>query len=108
MFHYGRYSGNLAGGCMPLRIKEKVNGKIVRGYYDYNLLAVVIILMCFGLVMLYSASSYEASNVLGNDLYYLGRQTVISLGAIVLAIVISKIDYHFFFKFSLFLYVLLD
>ena len=27
-------------------------------YYDFNLLAAVILLTCFGLVMLYSASAY--------------------------------------------------
>ena len=91
---------------MPLRIKEKVNGKIVRGYYDYNLLAVVIILVCFGLVMLYSASSYEASNVFKNDMYYLTRQTMISVGAIALAVVISKFNYQIFSKLSLLLYII--
>ena len=30
------------------------------GYYDYNLLAVIILLTAFGLVMLYSTSSYIA------------------------------------------------
>ena len=29
-------------------------------YYDFNLLAAVILLTCFGLVMLYSTSAYEA------------------------------------------------
>ena len=29
-------------------------------YFDYSLLAIVIFLMCFGLVMLYSTSSYDA------------------------------------------------
>ena len=28
-------------------------------YFDYSLLAIVIFLMCFGLVMLYSTSSYD-------------------------------------------------
>ena len=27
-------------------------------FYDYNLLAVVVLLTCFGLVMLYSTSAY--------------------------------------------------
>ena len=30
------------------------------GYYDYSLLAVVVLLTCFGLVMLYSTSAYVA------------------------------------------------
>ena len=33
--------------------------------------------MCFGLVMLYSASRYEADADFGNDLYYFTRQALI-------------------------------
>ena len=39
-------------------------------YYDYNLLASVILLMCFGLVMLYSTSAYSAQLDFGNDMEY--------------------------------------
>ena len=46
-------------------------------YYDYNLLAAVILLMCFGLVMLYSTSAYEAQLTFkGNDMYYFSRQAL--------------------------------
>ena len=78
------------------------------GYYDYNLLAVVIILICFGLVMLYSASSYEAAtNVhIQDDMYYFRRQALICLGAVAAALVVSRIDYHVFLKFSPYLFVL--
>ena len=81
-------------------------GRSYTGYYDYKLLAVVIILICFGLIMLYSASSYEAINEFGNDMRYFGRQALISLLAVGLALVISRIDYHLFGKWSLYLYVL--
>ncbi|HIV16814.1 MAG TPA: cell division protein FtsW [Candidatus Alectryocaccobium stercorigallinarum] len=90
---------------MPAKGNVKVERKI-RGYYDYNLLAVVIILICFGLVMLYSASSYEATEITGNDMHYLTRQGAISAVAILFAIIISKIDYHFFLKLSGVLYFL--
>ena len=39
-------------------------------YYDYNLMAVVVLLTCFGLVMLYSTSAYEASVTFKNDMHY--------------------------------------
>ena len=29
-------------------------------YFDYSLVAVIVFLICFGLVMLYSASAYSA------------------------------------------------
>ena len=86
--------------------KGEVKRRRRTGYYDYNLLAAVIILICFGLVMLYSASAYEASNKFGNDMYYFGRQAVISLASVGAALAISKIDYHILSKWALHLYVL--
>ncbi len=89
---------------MLLKKRNKSKVKMNGGYYDYNLLAVVIILMCFGLVMLYSASSYEAGTKMSNDLYYLQHQLIISIVAVIFAIAISKLDYHFFYKISPILY----
>ena len=86
--------------------KGEVKRRRRTGYYDYNLLAAVIILICFGLVMLYSASAYEASNKFGNDMYYFGRQAVISLASVGAALAISKFDYHILSKWALHLYVL--
>ena len=40
-------------------------------YFDYDLLLVIIFLMCLGLIMLYSTSSYE------NGTYYLDRKSVV-------------------------------
>jgi cell division protein FtsW len=76
------------------------------GYFDYNLLAVVIILICFGLVMLYSASSYEAATApkIQDDMYYFRRQALISLGAVIAALVVSRINYHVFLKLSPYLF----
>lgn len=75
-------------------------------YYDYNLLAAVILLMCFGLVMLYSTSSYEAQLKFdGDDMYYFRKQALISLVSILLAVGISKFDYHWMIPFSGLLYV---
>ena len=77
-----------------------------RGYYDYNLLAVVIILICFGLMMLYSASAYEASNLFSDDMHFFTRQALISACAVGMALVISRIDYHLYMKWSPYLFVL--
>lgn len=64
-------------------------------YYDYNLLAAVILLTCFGLVMLYSTSAYEAQMQFhGDDMYYFRRQALISAATILGAAYISRWDYH--------------
>lgn len=74
-----------------------------RDYYDYNLLAIVILLTCFGLVMLYSTSAYRAM-LEGDDMSYFRKQALINVGALVLALVGSQIDYHFLVKFATPLY----
>src|SRR5699024_102602 len=74
-------------------------------YYDYNLLAVVILLTCFGLVMLYSTSAYEAEIRFGDGMHYFARQAWISLAAVLSAVVISKFDYHIFIKLLGFIFL---
>lgn len=49
--------------------KRSVRRKRV-DYYDYSLLAVIILLTCFGLIMLYSTSSYMAEVKYGDDMYF--------------------------------------
>ena len=76
-----------------------------RDYFDYNLLAIVILLTCFGLVMLYSTSAYEAMvETGGDDMSYFRKQAIISVGALILALVGSQIDYHFLARFAMPIY----
>lgn len=76
-----------------------------RDYYDYNLLAIVILLTCFGLVMLYSTSAYEAMlETGGDDMSYFRKQALISAVALCLALIGSRFDYHFLARFSMPLY----
>ena len=69
-------------------------------YFDYSLLAIVIFLMCFGLVMLYSTSSYDAQLSLGDSMYYLKRQGIFSVLGFIIMLAAAKIDYHWFAKMS--------
>ena len=43
-------------------------------YYDYSLVAVIVLLTCFGLIMLYSTSSYMAQINYGSDMYFFKKQ----------------------------------
>lgn len=74
-------------------------------YYDFNLVAVVLLLTCFGLVMLYSTSSYLAQVKRGSDMAYFGKQALISAVSIGFALWISRFDYHVLFHLSPFIYV---
>ncbi len=76
-----------------------------RKYFDYSLLTIVIFLVCFGLVMLYSTSSYSARIDFGNSMYYVVRQSVFSIAGFAGMLLVAKIDYHFFAKISRLAYI---
>ena len=52
------------------RTKRKPKTK----YFDYVLVIVMIILIGFGLLMIYSASYYEANLTFNNPMYYFWHQ----------------------------------
>ena len=82
--------------------------RIAGQYFDYNLLAVLIILICFGLIMLYSASAYKATSTWGDDMYFLTKQAGFSVLAVALCLLVAfAFDYHFILRwFSWPVYIL--
>ena len=79
----------------------------VRRFYDYSLLFTIIFLILFGLVMIYSSSSYSAQLTYdGDSFHFVRRQGLIALGSLAVMIAISKMDYHFFARFARFSYIL--
>ena len=73
-------------------------------YFDYSLLAVLICLVCFGLVMLYSTSSYSALVDYGDSMFYFKRQLIFCVAGFVGVYIISKIDYRWYTKIAKRLY----
>lgn len=74
--------------------RSRKNREELGVYFDYNLMFIVIFIVCFGLVMLYSASSYEATLEFGNSTHYLIKQAVnVVIGAVAM-IGMSRMDYH--------------
>ena len=63
-------------------------------YFDYSLLFIIIFLICFGLVMLYSTSAYDAQNTFKDPAHYLKRQAMAFGLGFAGMFVISRIDYR--------------
>lgn len=83
--------------------RKKGTRKTSEYYFDYSLVFIVLFLLGFGLIMVYSASSYEASisEKLNYDAaYYLKKQLQSTLVGIVAMIVVSRIPYHFWERFA--------
>lgn len=71
----------------------------VQRFYDYSLLFTIVFLTIFGLIMIYSASSYKAQMEYdGNAAYFMTKQGIIALAGFVIMVIISKIDYHWYAK----------
>ena len=81
---------------------EKVRARVKNSirYFDYSLVASMVFLICFGLVMLYSASAYAAQVDYGESMYYFKRQILFCLAGAVGAYLISLIDYHIWSKLA--------
>jgi cell division protein FtsW len=86
----------------PLKRRKKARKS---HYYDYNLLAIVVLLTCFGLIMLYSTSAYISQLKYGTDLYYFKKQAVISVVFLIGAFFLSQIDYRILTRLATFVYV---
>ena len=90
--------------------KRSTNTRIKRkehsiAYFDYSLLAILICLICFGLVMLYSTSSYSAMmKQNGDSLFYFKRQVLFCIVGLIGMWIVSRIDYHWYFERSKFFY----
>ncbi len=82
----------------PAKIKRK-QGKI-----DITFLSLILILLTIGLIMLFSASYAYSLTYYGNSFKFILRQTVFAAVGLVIMFVLSKIDYHFYRKFSWIIY----
>lgn len=62
---------------------------------DYSIVFLVIFLVGFGLVMVYSTSSYRGSLYMNDAAYWLKRQAVFAVIGVVAMFLVARIDYHF-------------
>ena len=60
-------------------------------YIDYSLIFIILFLLAFGLIMLYSTSSYEANLDYGDSAYYFKHQLIPSLMGLAGMVVLSYI-----------------
>ncbi len=75
-------------------------------YFDYSLLFIVLFLLGFGMIMIYSTSSYEASKDYGDAAYYLKKQAIATTLGIFAMIITANIPYHFWERFAVPGYIL--
>ncbi|GCE18107.1 putative lipid II flippase FtsW [Dictyobacter kobayashii] len=73
----------------------------VPGKPDPILLVAVLALLCIGLIMVYSASSFAAARYFGDASYYFQKQLLGAVLGVVAMLVTMRIDYRIWRRFSL-------
>ena len=74
-------------------------------FMDYSLLFIVLFLLGFGMIMVYSTSSYEANLEWGDSAYYLKKQLFATILGLVAMIFVANIPYHFWERFAVIGYI---
>jgi cell division protein FtsW len=86
-----------------LGIVEKLNNQR-KGSLDFGMLISIFILLCMGIVMLSSASSYYGLSNYSNSNFYLTKQLEFGIVGFIAMIIISKIDYNIYKKWGFLIY----
>ena len=74
-------------------------------FFDYTLLFIVIFLICFGLIMLYSTSSYEANLDFEDSAFFLKKQIKATILGVIVMVIVAAIDYHLWERFAMLAYI---
>lgn len=74
--------------------KNKEKNKVIYDSFDYFLFVIILVLLGFGLIMVYSAGFYKAITAESNSMYYFIRQGIFGVLGIIGMLIVSKIEYH--------------
>lgn len=74
--------------------------KKTSGNMDFGMFVITIILLCIGLVMVASASSYHSLIYYGNSNELFNKQLIFAILGVIAMIIISRIDYRKYKKWS--------
>ena len=85
---------------MAGKTRRKKKQEQTENYFDYSLLFIVLFLLGFGLVMIYSASSYMAFQNFGDAAHFMKRQLMAIIIGLILMIFVANIDYHIWERFA--------
>ena len=92
----------MSQGMVAIHKKSNKAWKKPEGYFDYSLLFIVVFLVCFGLVMIYSTSAYSSQIANdGDSFYYLKRQALFAGLGMIGLLCASSLPYTIWKRFTL-------
>lgn len=75
-------------------ISRELSKRRASSYVDYTLVLLLILLMGFGFLMLYSTSSYSSYMTYGHSFHYLIRQGSFAILGLAAMLALARMDYH--------------
>lgn len=85
--------------------KEKKLSRFVNNQFDFILFITVLLLLSIGIIMVLSASSPSSLSETGSSYTYVKKQALFAVVGIALMFIVSKIDYRFYRKFYIWIYI---
>ncbi|TCK97867.1 cell division protein FtsW [Natranaerovirga hydrolytica] len=85
--------------------KKQKTKRIELGQVDFTLFIVVLFLIAFGIIMIYSSSAYYSRIRFGDEMYFFKRQLQWSIIGIGVMLFFANFDYHKLGRFSLLAYI---
>lgn len=93
--HVGSGGAAAVESGKTVKTEKKKRNWVLYGF-DYPLFTIVVILLAFGLIMMFSASYANAYTSTGDSLFYLKRQSLFAVAGLAIMLILSTIDYHIF------------
>jgi cell division protein FtsW len=84
---------------------KKQMRRVAKAGFDWNMVLVLAFLLGFGLIMVYSASSYVALRDYGDQTHYFSRQAIADLVGIIGAVLLMFVPYRIYDKKWIFRWV---
>lgn len=97
--HSSRTSYSSGGYNNKTQVNTKQNKKRKIGELDFTFLTLVIVIVCVGLVMVFSASSPRALRLAGDSFHFVKKQLIFAIIGFIAMMVISRIDYKRYEKY---------
>ena len=92
---------------MSLRFKQNLkNRKTAENTFDHSLVVIVLMMLAFGLVMVFSSSSAYPQYVNGDATYYFKRQLLWAVLGLISMYIVSRLPYKIVERYANLVFVI--
>ncbi len=87
--------------------EKRFKNLFISGKMDLTFLVLLLIILTFGLIMLFSASYVFADTYYNDSYYFISKQAVVAVFGVAVMLLVSKIDYKILRKFAVIFYIIM-